>query len=89
MLSKWQVRNDNQCGVHPFVLVLNNHRLSYEAQNSPGHEGDSAFLYQESAGETTVCEWDSPYLHFCQDFDVVRAEELLGAQGNLLWVGIH
>lgn len=72
-----------------FILVLSNHRLSSGAQNSPGNEGDSAFLYQESAGKTTMFEWDSPYLHFSQDFDVIRAEELLGAQGDLLWVGIH
>lgn len=72
-----------------FILVLSNHRLSSGAQNSPGNEGDSALLYQESAGKTTMFEWDSPYLHFSQDFNVVRAEELLGAQGDLLWVGIH
>lgn len=67
---------------------LQRHAVSQEQRQLP-HFLYTAFAYQHL--QKTACRYmqDSSYLHFGQDFDVVGAEELLGAQGNLLRVGIH
>lgn len=51
----------------------------------PNHSLCQPALAQTDCRYTHNC----PYLHLGQHFDVIGAEELLGAQGDLLWVGVH